>query len=209
MAKTRKHRTAAQKVATKKLVAHNRARRSRPKRAGTSVAKRRSNPIGLKRVIHGRRSVRHAAKRRRNPIGGLMRAGASGVMGMSMQALQGASGALLVNTMLNYVPMLPVALKSGNGKYLARAGAAIAVGVFGSKVMPKAIAQNMAVGALTVALHDLLLGLAAQSMPSLKLGDVGDFDDGVSEYIASPNMAGMSGYDVYDTNGSSLGEYVN
>ena len=208
MAKTRKHRSAAQKMATKHLVSLNRARRSSPKRSSTAVAKRRTNPIGLSRVKHARRSTRKVAHRRHNPIGGLMRAGASGVMGMSMQALTGAGGAILVNTVLNYVPMLPVALKSGNGKYLARAGMAIAVGVFGPKMLPEKVATDMAVGALTVALHDLLLGITATAMPTLKLGDVGDFDTGVSEYL-EPAMAGVSGYDVYDTNGSSVGEYIN
>lgn len=209
-----KPRTAAQRAATKRMLASNRARRGghAPKRR----AKRRHNPVGLARVHHGvtrhkRRSVAHRAKRRHNPLRTLGKVG--GVGAMAMTSLQGAGGALLVNTALNYVPFLPPMLKSGNGKYIARVGLAVAIGVFGSKVMPSRIANNMAVGAMTVALHDLLLGLASQAMPTLQLGDVGDYDDGVSNEVSaymSPTaqMNGMgAAYDVFDQ-GGNVGEYV-
>lgn len=213
-ARTKKRRTAAQKAATTRMVAANRAKRGGKKH----VAKRRSNPIGLGRVAHHARRavsrVRHHVARRRNPIAGL-RASAGGVAAMGMQAVQGASGALVINTALNYVPFLPVVLNSGNGKYLMRAAAAVALGVFGGKVLPKNVAHNMATGALTVALHDLLLGLAATAMPTARLGDVGDYDDGVSEYVApAQQIQGMGDADavrasghVYDQN-PNVGEYV-
>lgn len=196
----KKTRTAAQKAATRKLVALNRA-----KRGPGRTARRRSNPTGLARVSNpvARRQKRRSI-RRSNPTGlaGMSR----GITGMVMPSLQGAGGALLVNTALNYMPFLPAALKSGNGKYLARAGLAVAVGVFGSKVLPGRMASNMATGALTVALHDLMLGIASQAMPTLQLGDVGDYDDGVSAYVDN----GVGAYDdmpmgdVYD----QVGEYV-
>jgi len=216
----KKPRTAAQKAATKRMLAANRAKHGgAPKR---KAHKRRKNPIGLSRVVHhakraAHRVVHHKRRsaRRRNPIGGSMRGAASGVMGMGMQALQGAGGALLVNTALNYIPMLPAALKSGNGKYIARVGVALAIGVFGKKVMPQKLATNMAVGAMTVALHDLLLGLAATAMPKLQLGDVGDYVYGahggaaLAEYQPEriAYSTGMHGVDVYDTAGG-IGEYV-
>lgn len=206
----RKTRTAAQKAATHRMVAANRSRRATPKRA----AKRRSNPIanpvGIRRVkrTSARRATRRTARRSNPSARGLM-----GVVGgISMQALQGAGGALAINTALNYMPFLPAALSSGNGKYLARAGLAVAVGVFGGKVLPGRLAHNMAVGAMTVALHDLLLGLASDAMPTMKLGDVGDYDTGVSAYVTGQQFAGIGNmgagqYDVYDTAGN-VGEYI-
>lgn len=195
----KKARSPAQRAATKKMLAANRARRSSRK-----TSRRKSNPVGLSRVA--RRTVRRS--RRRNPARALGGIG-SNITGMAMPAIQGAGGALLINTALNYLP-LPAMLKSGNGKYLARAGLAIAVGTFGSKLLPGRVASNMAVGALTVALHDLMLGIASRAMPTLQLGDVGDYDDGVAAYVDQPQMLGyeeMAGMgDVYEQSG--VGEYV-
>lgn len=197
----KKPRSAAQKAATKRMLAARRG--SNPVRR-TKRHKRRSNPVGLHRV------KRHhvSARRRRNPL--RMSAATHGIGGMLMTSVHGAGGALLVNTALNYIP-LPALLKSGNGKYLARVGGAIALGVFGGKVLPKKIASNMAVGAMTVAFHDLLLGLASQAMPTARLGDIGDYDDGVAAYVSGQGMAGLAGmsgmYDTYDTAGN-VGEYV-
>lgn len=213
---TRKPRSAAQKAATRRMVAANKSRKGRRaavKHIAASAPSRRTKNAPSARLIR-RRSANivqgyfpNPAKRRRykrNPANLSLSVKSIGAMGMT--ALQGAGGALLVNTALNYVPFLPAALNSGNGKYLTRAGAAIALGVLGEKVLPRGMAQNMAVGALTVALHDLLLGLAATAAPTLKLGDVGDYDTGVSEYVpALENMAGVTSFtDVY----SPVGEYV-
>lgn len=196
----RKHRSAAQRAATKKLIAFNKAKRRRnPISPSARRAKRRTknkrhhvagyypNPVGIKRVRRTRKGhhvVRHRARRRHNPIAaGKLRFTASSIMNLGVTSLQGAAGALLVNTALNYVPFLPNMLKAGNGKYLARAGAAVAVGVFGGRLIGNKMAANMAVGAMTVALHDLLLGLAAQAMPNVRLGDVGDYDLQVGAYL--------------------------
>lgn len=203
--KRKKQRTPAQKAATRKMIAANRSRAKKPA-ATARTAKRREinkkqhvagyypNPVGIKRV--------KAVKRRRNPIAARGIAGKAGTM--LMPSLQGAGGALLVNTALNYIPFLPAALKSGNGKYLARGLMAVAVGVIGGKIMPQRVASAMAVGAMTVAMHDMLLGMASTAMPTLQLGDVGDYDTGVSEYL--PALQGITNeeQDVY----SSVGEYV-
>jgi len=219
MATRKKPRTAAQKAATRRMVAANRARRggkrATVKHIAASAPSRRTRKAPSARLVRRRKAntVRgyfpNPAKRRRyaqNPIG----LSVKGVGAMSMTALQGAGGALVVNTALNYVPYLPASLTSGNGKYLTRAAAAIALGTFGNKVLPRGVAQNMAVGALTVALHDLILGLAATAMPTMKLGDVGDYDTGVSEYVSEyvPELGDMSGVTNFDDAYSPIGEYV-
>lgn len=201
--RSRKARSPAQRAATKRMLAANRARRGG--HAKRRTAKRRHNPVGLSRVAHHTRVTRHRHKRHRrhNPIG--LPRGLGGIGGMAMTSLKGAGGALLVNTALNYMPFMPDALKSGNGKYLARVGLALAIGTLGSKVMSKRLAEDMAVGAMTVALHDLLLGMASTAMPTLQLGDVGDYDSGVSAYVTSGDY-GVNG--VYSPTGEGVGEYV-
>ena len=192
-------RSAAQKAATRKLVAYNK-RRSSPKRKATT--KRRKNPVGLSRVARAvnpkKRSVR-----RRNPI--TLRGLPGKIADFAMPSLQGALGAIAVNTALNYVPMLPAVLTTGNGKYLTRAGTAVLLGVFGRKVLGAKMANSLAVGAITVAAHDLILGMASNQFPNARLGDVGDYDSGVNEYVEFNNgnmneyVDGMGNVgDVYD-----------
>jgi hypothetical protein len=193
--RSKKPRTAAQKAATRKLVALNRGKgkpsRAKKRSTATTVTVRRSNPIGLARVHHKRRVAR-----RHNPLS--IKGVTGSVMPMAMASLQGAAGAIAVNTALNYMPFLPASLNSGNGKYLARVVAAVALGAVGSKVLPRGVAEKMAIGAMTVAMHDLMLGIAATAMPTARLGDVGDYDTGVSAYVP---MAAydqqMNGVDVY------------
>ena len=195
--KVKKTRSAAQKAATRKLVALNRAKRG--------TAKRKRNPVAALRSVAGK--VRKYARRRRNPIStAAIRPTVSSIVNVGTQSFQGAGGALLVNTALNYIP-LPDQLKSGNGKYLARAAMAVAVGVFGSKVLPRNVAANMAVGAMTVAMHDMMLNVVSRAMPTLRLGDVGDYDDGVSEFVSGVDRNDTFGQqgDIYD---QGVGEYI-
>lgn len=193
----KKRRTAAQKAATKRMLAANRARRggttkrAKRRKTGTAVSVRRSNPVGLARVAK-RRSLRRSA-RRRNPIASLS---VSGIKGMVKEGVLGGAGALLVNTASNYLPV-PAALKMGMGKSAIRAGLAVVLGVVGSKVLPRNIATSMAVGALTVAAHDLMLAAASKAAPTLLLGDIAYYDpdnnddlDGMGAYVDS-DMDGM------------------
>lgn len=197
--KARPARSAKQKAATKKMLAANRARRGphnaryAARKATNTVPGYFPNPVKRRKArAVGLARVSAVSKRRRNPTAALRSSG--GLMGMGMTAVQGAGGALLVNTALNYMPFLPAVLKTGNGKYLARVGVAIAIGAFGNKLLPGKVAANMAVGAMTVAFHDLMLGLGSQAMPGLKLGDVGDYDDGVSAYLADEQSVGELQY---------------
>lgn len=196
----KKRRTAAQKAATKRMLAANRARRgtgakrtAKRRKTGTSVSVR-SNPVGLARVAK-RRSVRSA--RRRNPIASLS---VSGIKGMVKEGVLGGAGALLVNTASNYLPV-PAALKMGMGKSAIRAVLAVALGVVGGKVLPRGIAQSMAVGALTVAAHDMMLAAASKAAPSLLLGDIAFYDPEGNDPL--------DGMGVFTTDDDGMGAFVN
>lgn len=144
---SRKPRSAAQKAATRRMLAAragrsaNPARRRRPARAKA----RRRNPIGLARVS---RPVRHV-RRRRNPIGlGSM----GGVSGMVMAGLKGAVGSVAINAATSF---LPATLNTGKVLYVTRAALALLLGTVGRKVVGQH-ARQMAEGALAVNFADLI-----------------------------------------------------
>ena len=174
----RKTRSPAQKAATRRMVAANRARRTggvkrRVKRHHSAVAAYAPNPVRRSRARHAISRVKHHVRRyKRNPAGI-----SGGISGMLMQSLQGAAGAIAVNTLLNYIP-LPAMMKSGNVKYIAQGVAGILLGVAGRKVMPARLAANMAVGSLTVTLHDAIKDLAGSMIPGVNLGGVGYYTGG-------------------------------
>jgi hypothetical protein len=165
--KSRKPRSAAQKAATRRMIAARAGRASNPaprrsKRRAT--AKRRHNPIGLRRVHHAARTHR----RRRNPIGG----GLGNIGGMVINGLKGAAGAVAVNAVTNY---LPAAVTTGKVLYATRAGIALLIGTIGRKVLG-AHARPMAEGALAVNFTDMANSLMGTMLPGSQLhGAVGEY----------------------------------
>jgi hypothetical protein len=159
--KSRKTRSAAQKRATAKMLAANRARRGGSKRRKA----RRSNPAPLTAVMHNPRRRRVSARRRRNPIS--LRRMVSGDASLApikliSLALIGAAGATAVNTIMARLP-IPVTFMTGRTRYLTNAAAAIVIGIIASKVkiVGAASAAKMAEGSLTVTLHDAIKDFAA------------------------------------------------
>ncbi len=178
----RKPRSAAQKAATRKLVALNRS-------------KRRSNPIATNPKRRARRSVARTTttirrRRHRNPIS------LKSPMALLMPALMGAGGALAVNAAINYLP-LPAFAKAGRTRYLTQFGLAFALGVFGKKFIG-AKAEEMAKGAMIVTMTNALKDVVGGAT-GLQLGDAGD--DGAISYYSPAQIAeyvdGNSGIDMY------------
>jgi hypothetical protein len=212
--KRKKPRTAAQKAATRKMLAANRAKRAPARRPAV-----RSNPINptkrrKRRAVaktYSRRKVRRNPSFRGVDIGNLM-----------MDAAYGAAGATLVNTAMNWAP-LPDAIKaSPMMANAARAALAIAVGVFGGKFLKPSMAQKMAVGSLTVTAHNMIVSLAAQHMPTMRLGyyspayDAGAYPQGTGAInnMNPCDQRGMlsmsnpdSGFMQFD-DGMNMGEYI-
>lgn len=204
---SRKPRSAAQKAATRRMLAARHGRASNPaprhhKRRAT--AKRRHNPIGLHRVHHVARRRTH---RRHNPIG--LKAGNIG--GMLINGLKGAVGAVVINAAVNY---LPAAVKTGKVLYVTRAALAILLGTVGSKVAGKH-ARAMAEGALAVNFADLINSMGAAVLPGASLHGVGgeymgEFLSGVHVPqqlpYASSGFPGTPGDFGHELNG--VGEYM-
>lgn len=196
----RRHRTAAQKAATRRMIAANRSKRhSNPRRRKAhkahSVA-RRHNPI---RARH--HAVRH--RRRRNPSA---LGGAHGMTGMLMAGLKGAGGAIAVNVVCNFLPAAVVPASTPGVTnyqlYAVRAALGIAMGTVGRKVLGSS-ARDMAVGALTVNFHDLINSVVGTSMPGGSLHGVGEY---VNTRQALPHQ--QQGQ-VFDQELAGMGEYLN
>lgn len=173
--KRKTHRSAAQRRATAKLVAMNKARRGGKARKAHRKARRRNpaNPLHAYRsATRGRRRARRVtrARRRRNPIS-LGRA--AGVMGMFTDALVQGAGAVAFDVGYGYVnKMLPASLQRTPGSV----GAGDAVKALLTAVVGKmlgrrvAIVRKMAQGALTVQARDVIATFVPDSM---KVGRVG------------------------------------
>jgi len=184
-------RSAAQKAATRRMLAANKSkRRSNPSpRKAKRTSARRRNPSPLHRI-----------RRRRNPsASGSM----GGVGGMLMNGLKGAGGAIVVNVVTNY---LPAVAKTGKMVYVARTVIALALGTLGKKVLGNN-ARAMAEGALAVNFHDAINSVAGTMLPGSQL-----HGDAMGEIVYSNTQAlpgAIPPGNAWDSELSSMGEYVN
>lgn len=202
----KKHRSAAQRAATRKMLAarfHRNPRRKRKaattevqvKRKYTKRRGRKSARIGVRR---GRRSGGFAAKFSSGAITALLKNGAIA-----------GGGAVLVDIGMGYASgMLPASMATptdSNGAlqwgYVgAKAGLALLLGTLGKRIMPAEIAGTMAEGALTVLSYQLIRPMVPAS---LKLGyinpapvanrtqAVGAYVRGAGAYAALPVRASV------------------
>ncbi len=174
----RKHRTAAQRAATRKLVALNRKRRG-----GKSV----SRSINFKvNSMAKRRSRRY----RRNPASRGVSMSTGGAMGLIKPAFVGAAGGLTVNLLTNQIASsLPDTLIEGKMLYVTKAALAMAVGIFGGKLPGlRPYARGMAQGAMTTILYDLGKEMGAGAGINLAgMGRTGYINPG---YVSTPLMPG-------------------
>jgi hypothetical protein len=118
---------------------------------------------------HRRRARAHNPRRRyhRNPS---FRGLAGGVVPTLKAGAVGAVGALGVDLVVGYgAKYLPTSMQSGIALTAAKLVAAILVGTIGNKVL-RGKGKELAVGAVTVQLHDLAKAQLMAAMPSLPLG---------------------------------------
>lgn len=183
-------RSAAQKAATRRMLAANKSKRRSnpsPRKAKRSAA-RRSNPSALHRV-----------RRRRNPIS---LGGMGGVGGMLMNGLKGAGGAIVVNVVAHYLP--PVT-NTGKMVYVTRTALALALGTLGRKLLGNS-ARAMAEGALAVNFHDAINSVAGTMLPGSGL-----HGNAMAELI-NANQGALPGAipsgSAWDSELSHMGEYI-
>lgn len=186
-----------------------RARRSNPANPAPR-RRRRRNPVGLNPQKRTRRVyAAPVRRRRRNPVEGLAllnprrryrRSNPAGLLGDTvMPAAMGAAGALGLDVLMGFLP-IPAALRTGPARYLVKGAGAIGLGIVAGYVVRPATAHQMAVGALTVVIHEALKSTVRSMVPTLQLGMAEDFscleyvspamltEQGVSAYLEPPEM---------------------
>lgn len=203
--KMRKHRTAAQKRATAKLVALNRAKRRPAKRR---VARRAhavtyaANPAPRRhRRRHAVSGVHHRIRKyRRNPSGRSM-----AVMPLLKDSAMGAVGAVAVTALYSFMPV-PATFATGNMAHVAKAAFAVLIGTLGRKVLPGGMASKMAAGSLTVTMYEMLKDNIGASIPGLH--GLGYYPGGrvMSSYPAMQAAPAPAALSEYINRG--MGEYV-
>ena len=200
--KRRTRRTAAQRAATRKLVAFN---KRGGKRRSPAKRKRRRNPIAKRRAYRAVRTTTTPTRRRRNPI----RRGI--VDKLVIPAVTATAGALALDIAWAYLP-LPVTIKAGPLKHVAKAAGAIGLSILAGNVVKKSTADAMGLGALTVVLHQAAKEMIQRVAPQVQMDGigyysaglpVGGFSDNMGLYVADNAPPAMAGNE-YD----ELGLYV-
>ena len=177
----KKARTAAQKAATRKLVAANRAR-SKGRRTASYRKVRKTTAKRKRPTITRRAATRKPAGvvRRRNPIK------KKGILDTTvMPALTATGGALALDIGWAYLP-LPAQVKSGPMRHVAKGLGAIGLGYLAGMVINKKKADEMALGALTVVLHQAGRDIIQQAAPMVKMDGIGYYNAGMP--VGGPDM---------------------
>lgn len=209
-------RSAAQKRATAKMIAANRARargtkRAAPRKPAARPAAKRSAPRAAPRpkkrtsARRGRggwpitsaaaasragRALRH---RRPNPIGGF-------VKDTLMPSVVGGAGALALDVAVGMLP-LPPALKSGPMAPLVKAAGAVGIGMLAGQFLGRRTGEQVAAGALTVTVYNVARMMLVKASNGRIPGLSGYVDEYVSEYVDSgPPQLG------YESSGGQVGD---
>lgn len=209
--KGRKARSPAQRAATARMLAANRSKRAGPARKRRS--RRRASVVSAAPARRSRRSaakVGRRSRRRSSSLRGLMSGSGSGALSMVKSGAIGGAGAVANDILFGLAgKVLPAGWVSpqnadGSTNYMAfaaKAGTAIALGMFGKKVMPGALAAKMADGALTVLAYQLMRPMVPTSIMN-----------GLGYYNPAPTMAPRR-LNAYVNTGrpqlSGVGAYVN
>ena len=200
-----KRRTAAQRAATARLVAFNKAKRHGGRKRNPVVARRAKRRASYA-ANPAKRRVHHV-RRRRNPssLGSSLRLTAGGITAVAKNAALAAGGAVAVDYAYGYVRgYLPVSMQtpadaSGavNPLYFAGKGLfAVALGVVAGKYLRMGSkAAAMANGSVIVTAYSLLRGL----LPASIAGQLGYYAPAQTD---TPNLPGALNQPGRTVNGS-------
>lgn len=214
-------RSEAQKRATRKMIAANRARargakRAAPKRpAARPAAKKRaarSTPVAAPRrrrkakwpitpASTASRAGRALRYRRPNPIGNF-------VKDTLMPSVVGGAGALALDVAMGVLP-LPPAMKAGPMAPLVKAAGAVGIGMLAGQLMGRRVGEQVAAGGLTVTVYNvarqLLVRASGGKIPGLNeyvgeyVGDYVDYNPPQLGYESSGTQVGEAELEGYET----------
>lgn len=215
--KRKKKRSAAQKAATRRMLAARRGGTVKRKRKTSiriaPVAKKRKRKSRSLAKVTARTRVRRRkhnpirAHRRRRYRSNPMRLGNVGSFTKHtlMPSVVGAAGALGVDVILGFLP-IPVQFKTGPMRAIVKIAGAVGVGMLAGNFMKRETAHQIAAGAITVTLYDVMKGYLQQAMPTLPLSEAD------AMYEDYPNLSYAGAGQTVDGMGTyvddSVGMYV-
>ena len=210
MAARKKTRTAAQKRATAKMIAANRARsrasrspaKSAPRRAKRRVSRsapvaRAASPRRRKYKRSGAAAASQAGRvlryRRPNPIGNF-------ISDTLIPSAVGGAGALALDVAVAALP-LPASMKTGPMAPLVKVAGSVGLGMLAGQLMGRKTGEQVAAGALTVTIYNLakttLNRISGGRIPGLSM-----YPDGyLNAYVSGGELG-------YEDSGQQVGEYV-
>lgn len=177
--KARKGRSAAQRAATRRMLAANRARRtgSNPRRRARRKASSAATTVRrVRRTVN--RKARRVSRHLSRPVS--MRGLTGGAMGLLKTGAMGAGGALATDVAMGFVNgFLPATMSTklnadGTVNYLnyaAKFGVVLGLRALASKALSHDTANRMATGSVTVMAYELLRPMVQNVLPaSMALG---------------------------------------
>lgn len=216
----RKRRTTTRKRARTRAGRYTRRRRNpRPSYVSGSTVVRAPATNPRRR----RRRTTYKKRRRRNPRRrgfGTLRI-ANIFQDTVMPAAMAAGGAIGLDIIWGMLP-IPLALKTGPMRFVAKGIGAVAMGMVSSMVVDQATAKNFTAGAMTVVMYDALREALQTWMPQLALSaydindtlgypssamDVGSESDLSAYFPGQGNNAGAGNMGAYFPQDMSMGDY--
>jgi len=178
----KKARTPAQKRATRKLVARNRAlARARHNPIKVTARSRRTGRTPTKR-LKARRSTNkipgyYPNPRRRRAVNTAKLTVKNAMNQVVKPAAIQASGALLLDVGYGYFGhLIPSAMNNGMLKHATKGLIAVGLGMVAGNFISNKTAKAMAEGAMTVTIHDAMKEAVGSFAPSIPLGDAGYYN---------------------------------
>ena len=191
--KRRRRKTTAKRHRSHRKVRHMKVRKHhhvarRPKRRYRRAVKVSAGPLTVNPRRRKRRFRLHGYRHNPSPMNFIKQ--------NVMPATVGAGGALGLDVLLGFAsPYLPAIVSTGPMRPVVRLAGAIGLGMIATKVGGRKLGEQVAAGAITVTIYDVLKGIVKSVAPTLSLGEY--------EY---PMMGYYSpGMQV----GNEMGQYVN
>lgn len=163
--KSRKHRTAAQRAATRRMIAANRSRRGGGRRRAVVVH---ANPVRRSRrryrrnPVGGSRARRHYNAIRSSGAFNMLKSGA--MMGVGAVAVD-----LLFGQLARFLPASMAVPQNADGStnwlyFATKAAIAVGVGAYGRKVIPAKYAEAAAIGSLSILAYSIARSMVPSSL---------------------------------------------
>lgn len=208
------------------MLINPRKRRRKAKKTSAKKRGKRRTMTALQRKYFGKRKTKRVAtvakksskrrrrysvtatkrrKYRRNPASG----GRFNIQSFSRNTLMpsaiGAAGALGLDILMGFLP-LPPAMKVGPMRTVVKIAGAVGIGMLAGTFVKRSTAEQIAAGAITVALYDTLKGVVQVAMPTLQLGENDIFTEYPSLAYAGAGQT-VDGMGLYES-GEEMGMYV-